>query len=90
MAAVAMVTKVQKMLNSLQAGDPFETWHKNRTSLKVVQPFWKNQPLKAQLHMAYDIPTRFYKVWSRHLLEMCRTNFWRKKERRIITRIAIA
>jgi hypothetical protein len=26
------------------------------------QPFWKNQPLKAQLHMAYDIPTRFYKV----------------------------
>jgi hypothetical protein len=25
MAAVAMVTKVQKMLNSLQAGDPFET-----------------------------------------------------------------
>ena len=31
------------------------------------QPFWKNQPLKAQLHMAYDIPTRFHKVWSRHL-----------------------
>jgi hypothetical protein len=26
------------------------------------QPFWKNQPLKAQLHMAYDIPTRFHKV----------------------------
>jgi hypothetical protein len=22
------------------------------------QPFWKNQPLTAQLHMAYDIPTR--------------------------------
>jgi hypothetical protein len=22
----------------------------------------KNQPLKAQLHMAYDIPTRFHKV----------------------------
>jgi hypothetical protein len=58
------------------------------------QPFWKNQPLKAQLHMAYDIPTRFHKVWSRHLREMCRTNFWRKKERKkerkIITRIAIA
>ena len=39
--------------------------------------FEKNQPLKAQLHMAYDIPTRFHKV-----LEMCRTNFWRKKERK--------
>jgi hypothetical protein len=26
------------------------------------QPFSKNQPLKAQLHMAYDIPTRFHKV----------------------------
>jgi hypothetical protein len=36
MAAVAMVTKVQKMLNSLQTTDPFETWHKNRSSLKVV------------------------------------------------------
>ena len=31
-----MVTKVQKMLNSLQTADPFETWHKNRSSLKVV------------------------------------------------------
>ena len=28
--------KVQKMLNSLQTADPFETWHKNRSSLKVV------------------------------------------------------
>ena len=46
------------------------------------QPFWKNQPLKAQLHMAYDIPTRFHKVWSRHIREMCQTNFWRKKERK--------
>ena len=25
-----------QMLNSLQTGDPFETWHKNRSSLKVV------------------------------------------------------
>jgi hypothetical protein len=24
--------------------------------------FEKNQPLKAQLHMAYDIPTTFHKV----------------------------
>ena len=31
-----MVTKVQKMLNSLQTADSFETWHKNRSSLKVV------------------------------------------------------
>ena len=46
------------------------------------QPFWKNQPLKAQLHMAYDIPSRFHKVWSGHLREMCRTNFWWKKERK--------
>ena len=46
------------------------------------QPFWKNQPLKAQLHMAYDIPTRFHKVSSRHLREMWKTNFWQKKERK--------
>jgi hypothetical protein len=26
-----------------------------------------------ELHMAYDIPTRFHKVWSRHLRETCRT-----------------
>jgi hypothetical protein len=31
------------------------------------QPFWKNQHLKVQLHMAYAIPTRFHKVWSRYL-----------------------
>ena len=31
-----MVTKVQQMLNSLQTADPFETWHKSRSSLKVV------------------------------------------------------
>jgi NADH:ubiquinone oxidoreductase subunit 6 (subunit J) len=36
MAVIAMVTKVQKMLNSLQTAEPFETWHKNRSSLKVV------------------------------------------------------
>ena len=35
MAVVAMITKVQIMLNSLQTADPFETWHKNRPSLKV-------------------------------------------------------
>ena len=36
MAAAAMETKVQKMLNSNRTADPFETWHKNRSSLKVV------------------------------------------------------
>jgi hypothetical protein len=36
MVTVAMVTKVQKMLNSNRTADPFETWHKNRSSLKVV------------------------------------------------------
>ena len=36
MAAVLMVTKVQKMLNSNRRAYPFETWHKNRSSLKVV------------------------------------------------------
>ena len=33
----------------------------------------KKQFLKAQLHMAYAIPTRFHKVWSRHLREIERT-----------------
>jgi hypothetical protein len=36
MAAVAMVTKVQKRLNSNRTADSFETWHKNRLSLKGV------------------------------------------------------
>jgi hypothetical protein len=36
MAAVVMVTKVQKMLSGNRTADPFETWHKNRSSLKVV------------------------------------------------------
>jgi hypothetical protein len=36
MVAVAMVTKVQKMLNSLHTADPLEALHKNRSSLKVV------------------------------------------------------
>jgi hypothetical protein len=36
MAAVAMVTKLQKMLNGNRTADPFETRHKNRSSLKVL------------------------------------------------------
>jgi hypothetical protein len=31
------------------------------------QPFWKKSTLKSKLHMVYDIPTRFHKVWSWHL-----------------------
>jgi hypothetical protein len=31
-------------------------------SMTTAAIFKKNQPLKAQLHMAYDIPTRFHKV----------------------------
>jgi hypothetical protein len=31
-----MATKVQKVLNGNRTVDPFETWHKNRSSLKVV------------------------------------------------------
>ena len=38
-----MVTKVQKRLNSHQTADPFETWHKNRSSLKVVLFVFKFQ-----------------------------------------------
>jgi hypothetical protein len=65
MAAVAIVTKVQKMLNSLPTSQSFAVmfpvahfgcFHGNGSH------FEKNQPLKAQLHMAYDIPTRFHKV----------------------------
>jgi hypothetical protein len=53
----------------------------------------KNQPYTAQLHMAYDIPTRFHKVWSRHLREIERTKMCGriiiiivKKKRRIAIR----
>ena len=55
------------------------------------QPFWKNKPLPAQLHMAYDIPTRFHKVSSRHLQEIERTKMCGRIIIIIkITRIAIA
>ena len=43
--------------------------------------------LPAQLHMAYDIPTRFHKVWSRHLREIERTKMCGRI--RIIIRIII-
>ena len=34
--ALLLVTKVQIMLNLLQTADHFETWHKNRSSLKIL------------------------------------------------------
>jgi hypothetical protein len=36
MAAVAMVTKVQKNVKFKRTAGPFETWHKNKSSLKVL------------------------------------------------------
>jgi hypothetical protein len=47
------------------------------------QPFWKNQPLKAQLHMTYDISTRFHK-FDQGISEKCvgQTFDGRKKERK--------
>jgi hypothetical protein len=49
--------KVQKMLNSLQTADPFETWHKNRSSLKVVLCFWNFQNGRQYKN------TKFHEVW---------------------------
>jgi hypothetical protein len=41
----------------------------------------KKESLKAQLHMAYDIHTRFHKVCSRHLRETCQIKLmWKKEE----------
>ena len=53
------------------------------------QPFCKNQPLRAQLHMAYDIPTRFHKVWSRHLREIEWTKMCGRRIIIVKNRIAI-
>ena len=39
---MAMVTKVQKILNSNHTADPFKTWHRNRSSLKVMLFVLKN------------------------------------------------
>jgi len=36
-----MVTKVQKMLNLNRTADPFETWHKNRSSLRDHPSVWR-------------------------------------------------
>ena len=46
------------------------------------QPCWKNQPLKAQLHMAYDNSTKFHQVWLRHLREMCWTNLTEERKKK--------
>jgi hypothetical protein len=39
----------------------------------VLQTKFGRHIVFAPLHMAYDIPTRFHKVWSRHLREIERT-----------------
>jgi hypothetical protein len=49
----------------------------------------KKNPLKAQLHMAYDIPIRFHKVWSRHLREIERTKMCGRIRIRIRIRIIV-
>jgi hypothetical protein len=43
---MAMVTKVQKMLNSNHTVDPFEEWHKNILSLKVIKIFKMSTNIK--------------------------------------------
>jgi hypothetical protein len=52
MVAVAMATKVRvfHFLSILVV------------SMATAAILKKNQPLRAQLHMAYDIPARFHKV----------------------------
>jgi hypothetical protein len=56
MVTVAMVTKVQNFLNGNCTADPFETWHKNRLSLKVVLLVFKI------FKMAVNIKTKKIKI----------------------------
>ena len=48
--------------------------------LAVMAAILKKSPLKGTTSHGNDIPTRFHKVWSRHLRETCRTELMRKKE----------
>jgi hypothetical protein len=61
----------QKKSESVGQTLPELPWKQKRGDLKKLgflrfhgngSHFEKNQPLTAQLHMAYDIPTRFHKV----------------------------
>ena len=63
---VAMVTKVQKMLNSLRTVDPFETWQKNSSSLKVVLFVFKIFKMAANiqiLKIVINSKNRFQWKW---------------------------
>ena len=64
MVAVAMVTKVQKMLNSLQTADPFETWHKNRSSLKVVLFVFKIFKMATNIKIQKSLKIQKWKDFS--------------------------
>jgi hypothetical protein len=80
MAAVAMVTKVQKMLNSLRTADPFETWHKNRSSLKVVlfviKIFKMAANIKIKKIVKYSKMKRFQWKWIFTGSKTCCTIWW--------------
>ena len=59
-----------KMLNSFQAADPFETWHKNRSSIKVVLFVFKIIKMAANItnkKMVKNISTISW--WSVLLME---------------------
>jgi hypothetical protein len=72
MAAVAMVAKVQKMLNSLLTADPFETWHKNRSALKIVLFVFKIFKMAANIKIKKIVKNskmkRFQWKWGKLLL----------------------
>jgi hypothetical protein len=44
-------------------------WLLVHSKVTLIRRFWLDE-ISHYLYMAYDIPTRFHKVWSRHLREM--------------------
>jgi hypothetical protein len=56
MAAVAMVTKVQNMLNGNRTADPFETWRKN-------SPIWA----KFGFQVDYDV-ANWYPLFGSYVM----------------------
>ena len=75
MAAVAMVTKVKKMLNSNRTADPFETWHKNRSPLKLVLFVFKIFKMATNIEIKKIVKNskmnRFYWKWMLTGSETC-------------------
>jgi hypothetical protein len=57
MVAIAMVTKVQKMLNSLQTADPFKIF-KMAANIKIKK-IVKNSKMSAHLLIVLNIPVKF-------------------------------